>query len=351
MPTKWINYRELKDRLPFDEVLAHYGVDLNLKNSGQQHTGFCPLPGHQGQKKSPSFSANLKAKIFQCFGCGAKGNLLEFAALMQGLDPGKTDEFRTAALALAEAFPEKLTVPATKSAPPPAPKPRKDNPPEIAIESEVDQSVLVNPPLDFELKQLDPQHPYLMDRGFSKETVTHFGLGYCAKGLMGGRVAIPLHNTEGELIGYAGRLVDDGATNAVTPKYKLPGSREKGGTRIDFQKSRFLYNRHHIRGPIDDLMVVEGFPSVWWLWQQGFQHVVGLMGASCSDDQAAIIVEMVVPAGRVWLLPDGDKGGERCALDALGKIAPHRLCRWLRLPQGRQPTDLAKAELDGLLDR
>jgi DNA primase len=46
-------------------------------------THFCPQPNHQGKKNSPSFPANLEKGIFQCFGCGAKGNVLEFAAMME----------------------------------------------------------------------------------------------------------------------------------------------------------------------------------------------------------------------------------------------------------------------------
>jgi len=46
-------------------------------------------------------------------------------------------------------------------------------------EPKSESSVLVNAPLDFELKQLDAQHPYLLSRGFTPETIRHFGLGFC----------------------------------------------------------------------------------------------------------------------------------------------------------------------------
>ena len=81
----WIDFKGLRKKLDFEQVLRHYGVEV--KRKGNQHQGYCPLPNHQGKKNSPSFSANLERGIFQCFGCGAKGNVLEFAAMMEKADP------------------------------------------------------------------------------------------------------------------------------------------------------------------------------------------------------------------------------------------------------------------------
>src|SRR5258708_26653380 len=81
----WIDFKALRTKLDFEQVLRHYGVEV--KRKGNQHHGFCPLPNHNGKKNSPSFSANLERGIFQCFGCGAKGNVLEFAAMMKNVDP------------------------------------------------------------------------------------------------------------------------------------------------------------------------------------------------------------------------------------------------------------------------
>jgi len=117
----------------------------------------------------------------------------------------------------------------------------------------------VNAPLDFTLKMLDAEHPYLKQRGLTSKTISDFGLGYCSRGMMQGRIVIPLHNLQGELIGYAGRLVDDSKVNDEQPKYRFPGSRERNGVRYEFQKSQFLFNSHQINGPIDDLIIVEGF--------------------------------------------------------------------------------------------
>src|SRR6185369_17417102 len=94
----WINFKELRQKLLFEEVLRHYKVEV--KRKGDQHQGFCPLPNHGGAGNSPSFSANLERGIFHCFGCGAKGNVLEFAALMSGADPRDGNALRKVAVEL-----------------------------------------------------------------------------------------------------------------------------------------------------------------------------------------------------------------------------------------------------------
>src|SRR2546430_12743757 len=98
----WINFQELRAKLDFEQVLRHYGIEV--KRKGNQHQGFCPLPNHNGKRSSPSFSANLERGIFQCFGCGAKGNALEFAALMEGISLGDGVALRKVALKLQERF-------------------------------------------------------------------------------------------------------------------------------------------------------------------------------------------------------------------------------------------------------
>src|SRR6266576_3030629 len=94
----WIDFRQLRQSLNFEAVLKSYGIEIKAK--GKQHHGFCPLPNHQGKRNSPSFSANLEKGIFQCFGCGAKGNVLEFAALMENVDPKNGSALRDVALKL-----------------------------------------------------------------------------------------------------------------------------------------------------------------------------------------------------------------------------------------------------------
>lgn len=349
----WVDFRELRQRLDFAAVLRHYGVELRVRPSGR-HQGFCPLPGHTGRRRrSPSFSANLERRAFRCFSCNAGGSVIDFAVLMEGKDPGRPQDVRAVALQLHERFvggtastdAEPVPKPPAKSAKPQA---REESTQENAGQAATCPAI-VNAPLDFELQGLDQSHPYLKERGFTAETIAHFGLGYCARGLMQGRIAIPLHDRRGRLVGYAGRLVDDSRVGRDRPKYLMPPPRVREDRRYAFYKSLLLYNGFQVAGPVDDLIVCEGFASVWWLWQCGFPNAVAVMGSACSDRQAALILRLVRQGGRVWLFPDGDDAGRRCAADALPRLAPYRFVHWVRLGKGEQPTDFNAAELADLL--
>lgn len=323
MATEWVDFKTLRQRLSFEAVLRHYKVEIKAK--GKQHHGFCPLPKHGGNKNSPSFSANLEKGIFQCFGCQAKGNVLDFAVLMEGGSKDNPADVRKTALALQERF--GLGKNATQSPPKLPPPPRTHG------------TVLVNARLDFELKRLDTAHPYLLGRGFADETIKEFGLGFCSKGYQAGRIAIPLHDQLGRLIGYAGRIVDDALIDESNPRYRFPSMREHKGIIYEFQKTAFMYGGYRIKEPLDDLIVVEGFPSVWWMWQQGIRNVEALMGSSCGEKQVQVIVSHTKPNGRVWLITDGDNAGDLCAASTLPQVSRHRFIRWVKLDEGKQPTD------------
>jgi DNA primase len=74
----WVDFKKLRKSLDFEKVLIQYGVTVK-RVKGNRHQGFCPLPTHHGKRKTPSFSAKLDWGMWQCFGCGARGNVLEFA--------------------------------------------------------------------------------------------------------------------------------------------------------------------------------------------------------------------------------------------------------------------------------
>src|SRR3954454_19425634 len=109
-----------------------------------------------------------------------------------------------------------------------------------------------NKPLGMTLSlDLDAAMPYLTDRGVSREQAEAFGLGLCTTGkTIPGRVGIPIHDADAQLVAYAGRWV--GSPDAMPEgeeKYKLPAG---------FHKSAELYNLHRVTA-CQTLVVVEGY--------------------------------------------------------------------------------------------
>ena len=94
-----------------------------------------------------------------------------------------------------------------------------------------------------------------------------------------------------------------------------------------------------LKRPVGDLVIVKGFPAVWWLTQMGIPNVVGIMDSSISDAQLRIVAEVVPQTGRIWIMPPGHSAGEQDASEMLRQISPFRFTRWVKLDPEKQPTD------------
>jgi DNA primase len=331
VPT-WIDLREFRKKLRFEQVLRYYGIEINRK--GEQHQGRCPLPDHGGNRESASFSVNLERNIFQCFGCKARGNVLEFAVLMEKVSLNDGRAFRDVALKLQrELFPDdgKEKRPTGRGTEP------------IPSAKATSPEVLVNQPLDFELKGLDGGHPNLKSKGLSPQTIDYFGLGFCSRGVLKDRIAIPLRDASGQVVGYAGETIDESLVPTSAPRYSFPERREREGKVLEFRRSLFLYNGFRIGSPVDEIFVVEDFASVWWLNQNGFPHSVGVMSQECSPEQIELIISAVHPLGRVWVMTNQNE--ERLAHSMLSEISTQRFVRWMRLTGRTRPVDLSPENL------
>lgn len=259
--TAFTNYEAVKAALDFPTVLSHY--DIATTGSGDQLKIICPF--HEDHK--PSCGVHTTNGVFNCFSCTASGNIFDFVVDMEGGDAKNKTGLRAGALKGIEimqldpadfgnsggnkrAKSQKQTKPSGKKSPTPRQRPAKKQQDDTHDEGQKDETKApINPPLTFEL-DLEQDHPFFEERDISKETIARFGLGYCKKGIMAGRICIPLHNDQGELVAYAGRYAADDLPDD-SPRYKLP----KG-----FQKAHVLFNLHRIKQQPDTkrLVIVEG---------------------------------------------------------------------------------------------
>ncbi len=337
----WVDYAQMRERLDAGVLLTDF--DIEWKERGDQI--ICKCPFHEDRRAS--FSFNREKGIWQCFGCKLSGNVLDLAVQLHGGDAEDPTSFRAHAIEIQSRYcpdlDSKGSEPRSKQRKPqtPAVVPESANrDPEKRLKPGTGKIIVVNPPLDFELTDLDHTHPYLVDRGFTENTMRHFGAGFCNRGLMKDRIAIPIHNEGSELVGYAGRAVDDNAISDDFPKYRFPGERIVNDIVHRFAKSELLYNFEWV-DPNDHLIIVEGFASVWWLHQHGFENVVAVMGSSLSDDQVEMLALGLNEHTMITVMPDGDDAGDHLGSEAMIKLGEKGWwCRWHRLSRGLQPTDL-----------
>ena len=76
--------KEIKSKVSIARVLDHCGLASKLLERGDELVGFCPFCKKDYHKNC--FSANVKKNVFQCFACGAKGNVLDFVMLRERVD-------------------------------------------------------------------------------------------------------------------------------------------------------------------------------------------------------------------------------------------------------------------------
>ncbi|MGZ5543709.1 MAG: toprim domain-containing protein, partial [Limisphaerales bacterium] len=198
-----------------------------------------------------------------------------------------------------------------------------------------------NKPLKFRLDKLEKQHPFLTERKLTAETIETFGIGFCSKGMMAGRIAIPIANDKGEVVAYAGRL--PGEPSEDSPKYKLPPG---------FRKSLELFNiERAIKEPPEaPLIIVEGFFDCMALHQNGYKKVVALMGTTLSTEQEDLIVNHTDVNTRIIVMLDEDDAGRGTRCEIAGRLAFYCYVMIHKFKkEGQQPSDLTAEEIQTIL--
>ena len=350
MAKPFIDFGAVKSAVSFQQVLDHYGLTAKMRGTrnGDGMEGSCPFHPDAGKD---TFKVTLSKNCWFChhITCKCGGNHLDFVSRMENCDAHeaalKIDQWFNLGLAgksetssskhdASNAKPAVFKKPAGASQKP-APKSEEPN-------DEAESAPSENQPLSFTLENLKTEHEYLIERGLTEDTVREFGLGFCAKGTMSGRIVIPIHNPDGTLIGYAGRW--PGPPPEGRPKYKLPNG---------FHKSAEVFNLHRAvrEGQGLPLVVVEGFFDAIKLWQLGFHRVVSLMGCSLSAKQEAILVEASSSRSGIVLMFDEDDAGRAGREKALLRLANQMFVRVVPLSgAGSQPEHLSADELHNLLD-
>jgi len=322
--TKFVDFKAIKAAITMEQLLQHYGILDQFKPGTDSLNGPCPI--HKGSNPT-QFRISTTKNIWNCFSdCEHGGNTLDFISKMEKCS------IHAAALKAIEWFnldPEAMTVSDDKAdtAEPKASAPASKPAARLAAPSKfTPESNTPNVPLKFRLDKLERSHPYLTEqRGLTPETIVDFGIGYCVKGMMADRIAIPIHNANGEVVAYAGRFV--GEPPEGTPKYKLPPG---------FRKSQELFNIDRAaKQPADEpLIIVEGFFDAMKLHQHGCHKAVALMGSTMSSAQEELIRQHTNSRSHVIVMLDENEAGKAGREDIACRLS--KFC-FVRVYQFRQP--------------
>lgn len=149
-------------------------------------------------------------------------------------------------------------------------------------------------------------------RGLSKETISHFKLGYDVDR---NAISIPVFK-RGELVNIRYRFIDAGTGQRY--------SQEKGC-------EVWLYNEDGISKGLEKggILIVEGEFDLMSSWQAGFKNVIS---PASGKDSYGVWIEMLDSIPKVYIAYDNDKPGRTAALNLAERIGIDK-CLEIRYPK------------------
>jgi DNA primase len=147
----------------------------------------------------------------------------------------------------------------------------------------------------------DYQAPELVEAGLVIDKSDEEGGGRKRYDRFRDRVMFPIRNTKGQIIGFGGRIMEQGEPKYLnSPETPL------------FQKGYELYGLFEARQAIRDagyVLVTEGYMDVVALAQMGFPQAVATLGTACTPTH---VQKLLRQTDHVVFSFDGDTAGRRC---------------------------------------
>lgn len=347
-----INRESIQQVIGRTDVVEVIGQFVNLKRRGANYIANCPFHN----EKTPSFNVNPAKGIFKCFGCGKGGDAVTF------IEEYEKFSFTEAIRWLAKFYHIELQeTEVTEEF-----KEQKEVEESLRIINDYAAQYFHNNLSDNEEGQIVGGQ-YFTERGFNKEIIEEFKLGYCLdqwdafsksaikngfnqellekSGLVKirdgkpldnykGRVIFPIFSNTGKILGFGARILKK---NDHAPKYINTPENEL------YVKNRVLYGLYQSRKAIADskeCLLVEGYTDVVSLHQGGIKNVVSSSGTSLTEGQLKLIGNLTK---NLTILYDGDAAGIKAALRGMEMaLAESFKVKLVLLPEGHDPDSFMK---------
>lgn len=335
--------QHLKSQVDIVRVISEYGV--RLRRVSRRYSGLCPFHS----EKTPSFSVSEEHQFYKCFGCDAKGDVINFVMAIEGLT------FWESLKKLAEQH----GVPLPKQS--------------FAADDETKLRALL-----YEMHEIAAEHfrsnlagpngaaarAYLEKRGVAGETAEAFGIGLAlaggrvleralsqrgfrpeqmeAAGLVGkrddgslydrfrNRLMFPIHHESGKIIAFGGRALDpeDKAKYLNSPETKI------------YKKSHVLFNLNRARKKAmeaDRIVLVEGYMDAIGATQAGVTEVVASCGTALTTEQIRMLRRH---SANLHLNFDPDSAGANAAERSIRLLLDENVrVRVVELEEGLDPDE------------
>ncbi len=299
---------EVRARLNIEDVVGEY---VQLKRAGRNFKGLSPFTN----EKSPSFVVSPEKHIWHDFSSGKGGDVFSFVMAVEGVD------FRGALEQLARKAGVDLSQYANQQSGELARKKKRLSEANELAAQYYQQSLLQNKhALEYVFKTRglsksivqqfrigyapqdgDALVKVLEKRGFSRKELGEAGLTNRFGGdIFRGRMTVPLMDTNGQVIGFTGRIIVD---DPKAPKYlNTPQT-------LLYDKSRHVFGLSQAKEAIrqqDATVLVEGNLDVVSSHQVEVSNVVATAGTALTEWQLKSLSRL---SSNVKLAFDGDRAG------------------------------------------
>ena len=302
----------IKNEANIVDIIGSY---ITLNKSGNDYVGMCPF--HDDH--SPSMHVSTKLGIFKCFVCNTGGNVFTFVQKFENVS-----------------FPKAIEIVANKCG--------------ITFNHTIEKNVSSKFKKEYEIMELSSifyqnnlaskegieAKEYLLKRGIDDSIINEFKIGLSFEdnklreffenkkidlekayeiGLLNkvgidyydmfiSRIMIPLHDMQGNLVGYTARCYK------TDEKNKYINSKES----IIYKKSNMLFNYYNAKDSarnLKQMIIVEGNMDAISLASHGIKNVCALMGVVISKVQIDYLKKL---NSKIILMLDNDDAGLKATL-------------------------------------
>lgn len=295
-----------------NDIVDIIGEKIPLEKRGKNYFGVCPFH----DDTNPSMSVSREKQIYTCFSCHATGNVFtflmnyehkEFSQVLSDLasrvgitlngvrvkrSSTKYDEWYKAYDLANKYYQNNLLSKEGESAR------------NYLKERQIDDETIKEFEIGYSLKSRDDLTKLLTLKGNSLDFLNKIGLANEDHDIYTARLMFPLHDLNGKVIGFSGRII----TNSKQNKYLNTKETEL------FKKGKLLYHYHIAKETArisKSVIIMEGFMDIIRASTVGIKNTVATMGTALTKDH---IKEIKRLSNNIILCFDGDNPGIKATI-------------------------------------
>ena len=324
---------EIRNKVDIVDII---GERIPLVARGKNFFGVCPFH----DDTNPSMSVSREKQIYTCFSCHATGNVFTFLMNYEhidfkealkylgdkvGIDTSKVkvskketkyDKLYDAYNFSLKYYQNILNSNFGKTAK------------KYLLNRGIDDKLIKEFEIGLSSDKRDDLTKLLTSKDYDLATLNKIGLSSDNHDIYVDRIMFPLHDVNGRVVGFSGRIYKDDNSN------KYVNTKE---TDI-FKKGEMLYHYHIAREECrikKNIIIMEGFMDVIRASSSDIKNTVALIGTALTKEQINLIKRL---SNNIYLCLDGDDPGVKATLSVGEALLENNLnVKVISLPKGEDP--------------